>query len=155
MQLKFIAKQFVLISFLFTFSAFAQTPTPRPVASPTSSATPTPTPAPVQVPVQNVRGATPPPQYIPAHDYDQRNIKLDLRFDWEHEQLIGKETITFAPVVKNMQSLNLDAAFMTITTAATASGAPLKFEYDANREKLSVLLDRAYQPNDEVTVVIS
>src|SRR5215813_9491531 len=155
MQLKFIAKQFVLISFLFTFSAFAQTPTPRPVASPTSSATPTPTPAPVQVPVQNVRGATPPPQYIPEHDYDQRNIKLDLRFDWEHEQAIGTATITFAPVVSNLRQVDFDAGYMTISTVTLVSGAQLKFQHDGVRQKLTVLLDRPYQLNEEVTIVVA
>src|ERR1700694_994985 len=45
----------------------------------------------------------PPPQYIPPHDYDQRNIKLDLRFDWEREQAIGTATITLAAPVKDLR----------------------------------------------------
>ena len=97
----------------------------------------------------------PPPQYIPPHDYDQRNIKLDLRFDWEREQAIGTATITLAPVVKDLRRVDFDGAFMSVSGAALQSGAPLKFEYDATKEKLSVLLDRAYQPSEELTVVIS
>src|SRR6266404_4212920 len=97
----------------------------------------------------------PPAQYIPAHDYDQRNIKLDLRFDWEQEQAIGTATITLAPVVKDLRRVDFDAAFMTVSGAALQSGTPLKFAYDATREKLSVLLDRAYQPAEEITVVVS
>ncbi|MEP6913103.1 MAG: hypothetical protein ABI923_10125, partial [bacterium] len=31
----------------------------------------------------------PPARYIPDHDFDTRHVALDLRFDWEHEQLIG------------------------------------------------------------------
>src|ERR1051326_3441791 len=57
----------------------------------------------------------PPPQYIPPHDYDQRNIKLDLKFDWEHEQAIGVATITLAPTVRDLQRVDLDAAYMTIS----------------------------------------
>ena len=115
---------------------------------------PTPTPT-TQLSARPARRPLPPPQYIPAHDYDQRNIKLDLRFDWEREQAIGMAIITFAPVVKDLRRVDFDAAYMTIAGVTLQSGAPLKFEYDVTREKLSVLLDRAYQPSDELTVVIS
>ncbi len=35
----------------------------------------------------------PPARYIPDHDFDTRHIALDLRFDWEREQVIGNEII--------------------------------------------------------------
>ena len=44
---------------------------------------------------------------------------------------------------------------MTVSAAALANGAPLKFEHDGTKKTLTVLLDRAYQPNEELTVVIS
>ncbi len=116
----------------------AQTPTTTPSSPPRPAARP-----------------LPPPQYIPSHNYDQRNIKLDLRFDWEQEQAIGTATITLAPSVKDLHRVDFDAAYMTIASTALASGTPLKFEYDAPRERLSVLLDRTYQPEEELTVVIS
>src|SRR5437879_4831785 len=97
----------------------------------------------------------PEPRYIPPHDYDQRNIKLDLKFDWEREQAIGVATITLAPTVKDLRSVSFDAAFMAFSNARLASGTPLKFEADAIKEKLTVMLDRAYQPPDELTIVIS
>jgi aminopeptidase N len=106
--------------------------------------TPTPTPRPF-----------PPAQYIPAHDYDQRNIRLDLRFDWESEQAIGTATITFAPLVKDLRRVDFDGANLTVSAAALQSGAPLKFEYEAAKERLTLLLDRAYQSSEELTVVIS
>jgi aminopeptidase N len=143
------AKLFLAFAFLCVFAAagFGQ-PTPTP--------TPQPTPRPASRPL-------PPPQYIPPHDYDQRNIKLDLRFDWEQEQAIGTATITLAPVVKDLRRVDLDAAYMTVAGASLKAatgrdagpGVPLKFEYDATREKLSVLLDRAYQPAEEITLIIS
>ncbi len=113
-----------------------------------------PTPSPGSAPQQAPR-PLPPAQYIPPHDYDQRNIKLNLRFDWEHEEAIGTATITFAPVVKDLRRVDFDAAYMTVLGAKLLLGRSLKFEYDAAKEKLSVLLDRAYQPSDEITVVIS
>lgn len=97
----------------------------------------------------------PPPQYIPPHNYDQRNIKLDLRFDWEHEQAIGTATITFAPTIKDLRRVEFDAAYLTVSGVTMAAGVPLKFDYVASREKLGIELDRAYQPNDEVTIVVS
>jgi aminopeptidase N len=97
----------------------------------------------------------PPPQYIPPHDYDQLNIKLDLRFDWDQEEAIGTATITVAPLVKDLRRVDFDAAYMSISGAALASGAPLKFENDVTKTKLTILLDRAYQPAEELTVVIS
>ena len=132
------AKCFLAFALLCVVAGFgqAQTPTPTPNARPSGR-------------------PMPPPQYIPAHDYDQRKIKLNLRFDWEQEQAIGTATITLAPVVKDLRRVDFDAAYMTVSAAALASGAPLKFEYDLAKEKLSVLLDRAYQPTEELTVVVT
>jgi aminopeptidase N len=125
---------------LFAAAGFAQTPTP--------------TPAPQ---ARQVTGARPfpPPQYIPAHDYDQQDIKLDLHFDWQKEQAIGTETITLAPAVKDLKRVDLDAAFMTFESARLAKGTRLTFNYDDQKERLSINLDRAYQPNEEITIVIS
>jgi aminopeptidase N len=120
----------------------------------TAQSQPTPSPTPQPTARRSVR-PMPPVQYIPPHDYDQRNIKLNLRFDWEQEQAIGTATITLASVVKDLRRVDFDAAFMSVSGATLQSGIPLKFEYDATREKLSVLLDRAYQPAEELTVVIS
>jgi aminopeptidase N len=113
---------------------------------------PTPTPQPT---ARRSSRPFPPTQYIPAHDYDQRNIKLDLRFDWDQEQAIGTATITLAPTVKDLRRVDFDSAYMTVSGVTLAAGAPLKFEYDATKETLSVLLDRAYQPADELTLVVS
>ncbi|PYS75363.1 MAG: hypothetical protein DMF73_00865 [Acidobacteria bacterium] len=115
----------------------------------------TPTPTPSSAARRVTARPFPPPQYIPPHDYDQRNIKLELRFDWEKEQAIGTETITLAPTVKDLKRVDFDAAFMTVASAKLAKGAPLKFDYDGTKEKLLVMLDRAYQPNEEITIVIS
>src|SRR5262249_54166045 len=62
----------------------------------------------------------PPAQYIPPHNYDQRNIKLDLRFDWNQEQAIGTATITFAPTVRDLRRVEFDAAYLTISGVTLA-----------------------------------
>ena len=97
----------------------------------------------------------PPRQYIRERTYDTRHIKLDLRFDWEREQALGTATITFAPLNVNTKTVEFDAANMTFKSVTLSTGTPLKYEADAAREKLRVTLDRAYQPADVLTVVIS
>jgi aminopeptidase N len=96
----------------------------------------------------------PPAQFIPSHDYDTRNITLNLRFDWAQEQAIGTATITLAPLVVNLRSIELDAANMTFNSVKLIAGTSLRYQADAAREKLRVDLDRAYQPTDELTLVI-
>jgi len=93
-------------------------------------------------------------RYIPSHDFDTQNIKLDLRFDWEHDQAIGIETITLAPLVTDLRRIELDAANMTFNSIKLASGAQLKFEFDQSQEKLRITLDRAYQPSDVLNILI-
>src|SRR5947209_2370118 len=99
--------------------------------------------------------ALPPAQYVPDHDYDQRHIALDLRFDWEREQAAGTATITFAPLRADLSRVEFDAAGMTFASVKLADGTPLKYESDEARGKLAVTLDRAYQPSDVVTVVVA
>src|SRR6185436_3494398 len=70
-------------------------------------------------------------RYIPSHDYDTQNIKLELRFDWEHEQAFGTETITLSPLVADLRRVDLDAAYMTFNSVKLGAGVPLKFENDA------------------------
>src|SRR5205085_4237060 len=100
------------------------------------------------------QSALPPVHYIPSREYDQRDIKLDLRFDWEQEQATGTETITLAPLVKDLRRVELDAANMTFNSVKLVTGPPLKFEMDAPAEKLRIDLDRAYQPTNVLTLVL-
>jgi len=95
----------------------------------------------------------PPTQYIPHRDFDTRHIALDLRFDWEHEELRGVETIVFKPLVTDLRKIELDAAEMTITSVKSAGNA-LKFEMDLPHQKLRIALERAYQPTEEITLAI-
>jgi aminopeptidase N len=97
--------------------------------------------------------ALPTAQYIPDRDFDTRHMALDLRFDWEHEQVIGVETATFKPLIPGLRKIELDAADMTISSVKMAGNA-LKFDADVPRQKLWINLDRAYQPTDEITLVI-
>lgn len=93
-------------------------------------------------------------QYIPDHNFDTRHIALNLRFDWELEQVIGTETIVLSPLVNNLERIELDAAKMTFSSVKLKSGSALKYENDAAHEKLYIVLDRPYQPSQELTLLI-
>jgi aminopeptidase N len=96
----------------------------------------------------------PPTRYIPDHDFDTRHIALDLRFDWDHEQVSGIETVVFKPMLTDLRRIELDAAEMTITSVKIAAGGSLKYEMDLPGQKLRIELDRPYQPAEELTMVI-
>ncbi len=107
-----------------------------------------------QTPQQRPARPFPPAQYIPSHDYDTRNITLNLHFDWEHEQAIGSAVITLAPLVSGLHSVEFDAANMTFTAVNLGSRTTLTYETDAEKEKLRIKLDRAYQTGEVITLTI-
>jgi len=96
----------------------------------------------------------PPTQYVPDHNFDTRHIALVLSFDWEREQLLGNETITLAPLLNNLHTIELDAANITVTSAKLSSGKVLKFENDPDKQRLRIELDRNYQPSDELILAV-
>ncbi|HLO00339.1 MAG TPA: M1 family aminopeptidase [Pyrinomonadaceae bacterium] len=96
----------------------------------------------------------PPTHYIPDHDFDTRHIALDLKFDWEREQIRGMETLVFKPLVMNLERIQLDAAEMTITSVKTSAGDALKYEVNLATQKLGIELGRPFQPSDEITLII-
>jgi aminopeptidase N len=98
--------------------------------------------------------AFPQTQYIPDHDFDTRHIALDLRFDWDKEQAIGRETFIFSPLVDNFRGLDLDAANITVNTIRLLPSTQLQFSDDPAKQKLHITLDRPYQTNETVTIVI-
>jgi aminopeptidase N len=104
---------------------------------------------------QQTQQKLPPKQLIPTRNYDTQHIKLDLRFDWEREQVLGTETFTFAPLTTDLHSIELDAANMTFASVKLANGTPLKFDADMPNEKLRITMDHAYQPTDMVTLIIT
>ena len=96
----------------------------------------------------------PPARYIPDHNFDTHHIALELKFDWEHERIIGKEQISLSPLVADLKDIELDAANMTFESVRLASGTPLKHAFDPDQQKLLITLDRSYQPNQNVVLSI-
>ena len=96
----------------------------------------------------------PPVHYVRSRDYDVRHIALNLKFDWEKEQTYGTATITLAPLVANLKTINLDAGLMFINSVKTSDGKVLQFKYDEPQSQLSISLDRIYKPNEPFTMII-
>ena len=94
---------------------------------------------------------------VRSRDIDQEHIRLDLKFDWEKQEAIGRATLTLAPF-KPMKSLTLDAAEMRITNVGRLpedpAGRPTSLKYDTKPHKLMVELGRDFQPGEKIRLVV-
>lgn len=101
-------------------------------------------------------GKLPPVNWIRSRKYDIKHLSIDLRFDWDKEQAIGEETVSFAPFNDSNQ-LTLDAAYMTINWVKAPDGSPLKFDYagkDGN-DNLVITLNKTLKAGEIGSVKIS
>ncbi len=98
----------------------------------------------------------PPVNWVRSRKIDIKNIDLDMRFDWDKEQAIGLETVTFSPFA-DVDSFTLDAAMMTIDSVTLPNGNALKFNYKGGSasDNLEITLDRVYKGGEEVAVKIA
>ena len=95
------------------------------------------------------------PVYRPSHtrESDLLHTQLELRFDWEKEQVLGKATLRLKPYFYPTETVTLDAKSFTFHQVSFAgSQEPLSYEYDG--EKLTVSLGRAYTRDEEYTLYI-
>ncbi|MCB9038109.1 MAG: alanyl aminopeptidase [Lewinellaceae bacterium] len=95
------------------------------------------------------------PVYRPSHarESDLLHTRLDLRFDWEKEQVLGKATLRLKPYFYPAETVTLDAkSFAFHQVSFAGSPEPLSYEYDG--EKLTISLGRAYTRDEEYTLYI-
>lgn len=95
------------------------------------------------------------PVYQSSHkrENDLLHTRLDLRFDWEKEQVLGKATLRLKPFFYPTETVVLDAkgfAFHQVSFAGNPD--PLKYEYDG--EKLTVFLGRPFTREEEYTLFL-
>ncbi len=87
---------------------------------------------------------------------DLIHTKLDVRFDWAKQHLIGKATLKLKPYFYNTDSLRLDAKGFDINKVALLNNGKeqtLQFSYTDNAN-LRIKLDRTYSKNEEYTIYI-
>lgn len=96
------------------------------------------------------------PRYNPSYRRvnDLLHTKLDLRFDWEKEEVIGKAFLTLAPLFYPTDSVVLDAKDFEISKIALeGTDKALEFSYDKNN--IVVQLDKVYEKDEDYTISIT
>lgn len=93
--------------------------------------------------------------YNPSHlrTTDLVHTNLDLRFNWEKEQVIGKATLTMKPFFYNIDQVVLDAKnFELHQVRFSDSKKPLKYDYDGNL--LTVDLGKTFTKEESISIFI-
>lgn len=82
---------------------------------------------------------------------DLIHTRLNLRFDWAAEKVIGKADLTLRPYFHPTDKVTLDAKDFTFENVSL-SGAqqPLKYEY--NGEQITIQLGRSYTRTEQYTL---
>lgn len=84
---------------------------------------------------------------------DLLHTRLELRFDWEKEQVLGKASLRLRPYFHPRETVTLDAkGFHFNQVSFAGSNEPLRYDYDG--EKLTIHLGRAFSRNEEYTLFI-
>ncbi len=84
---------------------------------------------------------------------DLLHTKLDLRFDWAKQRVMGKAILSFKPYFYATDLLVLDAKNFDLNSISIdGKNTPLKYEY--NNEKVTIHLDRVYTRNEEYKIAI-
>lgn len=96
-----------------------------------------------------------PTRYNPSHTrtHDLLHTKLELRFDWKKEQVIGKATLKLKPYFYPSNSVTLDAkGFEFKRVTFDGKTEPLKYEYDSSQ--LVINLGRTFAKGEEYTLYL-
>jgi len=87
---------------------------------------------------------------------DLIDTKLDVKFDYQHSHLIGKEWVTLKPHFYPTDSVRLDAKWMDIKTIGVMENGkvvPLKYHYEDSLS-VAIQLDRTYKNNERYVLYI-
>ncbi|MBC3541906.1 M1 family aminopeptidase [Rufibacter sediminis] len=87
---------------------------------------------------------------------DLLHTRLNVKFDWAKQHLLGEATLTLKPYFYPQQHVVLDAKGFDVHKVTLLKGkqqVPLKYEYD--QQKLTLQLDKTYTRKDTLQVFIS
>ena len=98
-----------------------------------------------------------PPRKVLAFDrtVDLLHTKLDVRFDWAKEQVIGKATLRFKPFFRPVTEVTLDAKKLEFTSITNEAEKELEYAYDDERQHVTVQLGGVYDRGKEFTLVFA
>ncbi|CAH1001391.1 hypothetical protein LEM8419_02294 [Neolewinella maritima] len=84
---------------------------------------------------------------------DLLHTKLELRFDWVQEMVIGRATLRLRPVFSPVNSVVLDAKGLDFKSVTNPAGKELQYSYDDEQQQVTVQLDGMYARGEDFTVV--
>ncbi|AEE51844.1 M1 family metallopeptidase [Haliscomenobacter hydrossis] len=83
--------------------------------------------------------------------HDLLHTKIDVRFDWAKEEVIGKATLKLKPYFNPTSTLTLDAKGMEFKKVQFAGkDQPLKYTYDG--QQIVIQLGRSFNRNEEYSI---
>lgn len=101
---------------------------------------------PIEVETREYRAAN-------TRTFDLIHTSLDVKFDWQKQQLMGKAELTLKPYFYSTDKLTLDAKGFELRSVSLKEGQNLKaLTYDYNKEKIFIDLDKEYTRNDTVRI---
>lgn len=95
------------------------------------------------------------PVYNAAYNrtHDLLHTRLDLRFDWAQEMVIGKASLKLKPIFNPSRTLVLDAKNFNFKRI-TMNGKALDYTYEGDKQTVSIDLGRTYTRDQEYTIEI-
>jgi aminopeptidase N len=97
------------------------------------------------VPAQKAR-----PDFNRYSDYDVQHYTIRAKFDRVKKVVFGDTTVTLKPTKPDLRSVELDAVGLSFTSVKLDGGNALA--YKATPTKVTVTLDKAYQPADTIAI---
>ncbi len=99
--------------------------------------------------------ALPDPKLPRNGNIDVKHIAIDLRFDLYEKKATGSATIRLA-VLKAVDKITLDAAYMNMLDVTDTSGHKFNFEYKGGEayDNLGIDLGTVFNPEQEIVIVI-
>jgi len=86
---------------------------------------------------------------------DLVHTKLDVKFDFNHAWMYGKEWLTVKPHFYPTDSLRLDAKGMDIKEVAiVANGKKTTLQYNYDSSSLNITLNKTYKGGENYTIFI-
>lgn len=94
-------------------------------------------------------------KYVPTKFFDLIHTDLKLQPIWENHQLKGEAVLSLVPHFYSQSKITLDAKSFDLSKVACIQGKkilPLNYDYD--RRKLTIQLDKTYHRKDTLRLVI-
>ncbi len=94
-------------------------------------------------------------KYNPSakRESDLLDTKLNLRFNWEKEQVIGEATLTLKPFFHPMSTVSLDAVGFEFSKVTDGNGKDLTYDYDG--KDIVINLGKTYTRDEQYIVKMS